>query len=183
MNNQKQSALIAERPISVLLVDDQAMVGEAVRRMLEDEPDIQFHYCADPTQAIPTAEQVSPSVILQDLVMPDIDGLTLLKYYRANPVTHEIPVIVLSTKEDPKVKAEAFGNGANDYLVKLPDKIELSARIRSHSNAYIHRLQRNEAYQKLEEELSDAADYVRSLLPAPLTEGGILTNWRFIPST
>ncbi|MDP8244352.1 MAG: SpoIIE family protein phosphatase [Candidatus Hinthialibacter antarcticus] len=180
---ERHSALIAERPVTVLLVDDQPMVGEAVRRMLEGDAEIQFHYCSDPSQAIPTAETISPTVILQDLVMPEIDGLTLLKYYRANAATRDVPVIVLSTKEEPKIKAEAFGFGANDYLVKLPDKIELIARIRSHSNAYVHMLQRNEAYQKLEEELSDAADYVKSLLPPPLTEGMIQTHWRFIPST
>ncbi len=179
----RHSALLEDHPITVLLVDDQPMVGEAVRRMLEGEKKIQFHYCSNPSEAIPTAETISPTVILQDLVMPDIDGLTLLKFYRANVSTQDVPVIVLSTKEEPKVKAEAFGYGANDYLVKLPDKIELIARIRSHSNAYIHMLQRNEAYQKLEEELSDAAGYVTSLLPSPLEDGLIQANWRFIPST
>ena len=45
------SARLTEHPVSVLLVDDQPMVGEAVRRMLEKESDLQFHYCADPTTA------------------------------------------------------------------------------------------------------------------------------------
>lgn len=182
-NESKRSALIEERAIKVLLVDDQAMVGEAVRRMLADEEGIEFQFCSDPAQAIPTAEAFGPTVILQDLVMPDIDGLSLVKFYRANDSTRQTPIIVLSVKEDPKVKAEAFELGANDYLVKLPDRIELIARIRSHSNAYIHRLERDDAFAKLEEELADAADYVRSLLPAPLVEGAIRTDWRFIPST
>ena len=56
-------------------------------------------------------------------------------------------MIVLSAKEEPKTKAEAFGLGANDYLVKLPDRIELLARIRYHSKGYINLLQRNEAYR------------------------------------
>src|SRR5579862_6044635 len=89
--------------ISVLLVDDQAMIGEAVRRMLADERDIVFHYCSDPTQAIPTANEVQPTIILQDLVMPEVDGMTLLRFYRANPGTRDVPVIVLSTKEEAKV--------------------------------------------------------------------------------
>ncbi len=179
----------ADRPLTVLLVDDQQIVCEAVRRMLSTESDILFHFCTDPTRAIEKAREVSPTVILQDLVMPEIDGLTLVKFYRANPSTREVPLIVLSSKEEPVVKAQAFGLGANDYLVKLPDKIELIARIRYHSQAYIHLLERNEAYRQLEvsqkqlaEEIARAAQYVRSLLPEPM-KGEVQTDWRFIPST
>lgn len=175
--------------VTVLLIDDQIMVSEAVRRMLAGEPDIAFHYCQDPTKSIQMACDISPTVILLDLVMPQIDGLTLLKFFRANEKTRDIPTIVLSTKEEPVTKAEAFSLGANDYLVKLPDKIELIARIRYHSNGYILRLQRNEAYEALlasqkalTNELNQAAEYVRSLLPPPLN-GDIKTDWLFIPST
>ncbi len=174
---------LTEHVITVLLVDDQAMVGEAVRRMLQAEGGIRFHYCQDPSKAIRMAEEVEPTIILQDLVMPDIDGLTLVKYYRANAKTRDVPVIVLSTKEDPRVKADAFALGAHDYLVKLPDKIELIARIRHHSQGYINLLQRNEAMRRLVEELSEAAQYVKNLLPPPVTEGAIKTDWRFISST
>ncbi|KAB2843570.1 MAG: response regulator, partial [Melioribacteraceae bacterium] len=180
---------LKEHKITVLLVDDQAIIGEAVRRMLADEKDINFNFCQDPTKAIETANKLEPTVILQDLVMPDIDGLLLVKYYRANKSTSNIPLIVLSAKEDPKIKAEAFSLGANDYLVKLPDKVELIARIRYHSKGYINLLQRNEAYEAmlesqklLSEEIAEAAAYVRSILPDTLT-GEITTAWKFIPST
>ena len=113
-----------ELAIKVLLVDDQPMVGEAVRRMLADEPGVEFRYCPDPAQAIDAANDFKPTVILQDLVMPDIDGLQLVKYFRANAATRETPLVVLSSKEEPTVKARAFALGANDYLVKLPDKLE-----------------------------------------------------------
>ena len=101
----------------VLLVDDQAMVGEAVRRMLAEETDIEFHFCQDPSQAVSMANEIQPTIILQDLVMPDVDGYTLLKFYRANPVTAGTPVIILSSREDPKDKSHAFEIGASDYLV------------------------------------------------------------------
>ncbi|MGH7789158.1 MAG: SpoIIE family protein phosphatase [Candidatus Binatia bacterium] len=168
--------------IVVLLVDDQRIVGEAVRRMLAAEADIVLHHETDPAQAVARAEALAPTVILQDLVMPGIDGLTLLRTFRANPRTRDVPMIVLSSKEEPKTKAEAFGLGASDYLVKLPDKVELVARIRHHSNAYIAALQRNEAYEALAAELAEAAQYVRSLLPPPL-DGPITTAWEFVSST
>jgi sigma-B regulation protein RsbU (phosphoserine phosphatase) len=174
--------------IRVLLVDDQPIIGEAVRRMLAPESDIEFVYCADPTRAIAVAADCQPTVILQDLVMPQVDGLTMLRSYRANADMRDIPVIVLSTKEEPKVKAEAFTLGASDYLVKLPDPIELIARIRMHSRGYIALVERNAAYaalqqseQRIAEELAEAAQYVISLLPTRMA-GEITTDWDFIPS-
>lgn len=188
-NSDEKLSGLHEFSIKVLLVDDQAMIGEAVRRMLETEKDIEFHFCSDPTKAINTANEIKPTVILQDLVMPEIDGLTLVKFYRSNPATREVPLIVLSTKEEGTTKAEAFALGANDYIVKLPHKLELIARIRYHSKGYISLLQRNEAYEKLQasqkalaDELSKAARYVISLLPVKVTEGQIRTDWTYIPS-
>ena len=59
--------------IKVLLVDDQPMIAEGIRRMLADEDDITLHYCQDPSQAINMALEVQPTIVLQDLVLPDID--------------------------------------------------------------------------------------------------------------
>ena len=135
----------------VLLVDDQAMVCEAVRRALASEPDIDFHYCSEAREAMSLAAHIKPTVILQDLVMPGIDGLSLVAQYRLSPVTKDTPIIVLSTNENPQVKGQAFALGANDYLVKLPDRIELIARLRYHSRAYLNQLQRDAAYRALRE--------------------------------
>jgi two-component system chemotaxis family response regulator WspR len=135
--------------VNVLLVDDQPMIGEDVRRLLNGQPDIHFHFCSTSAEAVETAEKVRPTVILQDLVMPGTDGLTLVRQYRAYRATKDIPIIVLSTKEEPTVKSEAFATGANDYLVKLPDKIELLARIRYHSKAYWNEVERDEAFRAL----------------------------------
>ena len=137
--------------ISVLLVDDQPIIAEAVRRALEEEKDIEFHYCSDPTKAIKIANKIKPTIILQDLVMPEVNGLMMVKFFRVNQETSQVPIIVLSTKEDPKIKSEAFSLGVNDYLIKLPDKIELIARLRYHSTAYIYHKQRDEAFAALQE--------------------------------
>jgi two-component system chemotaxis family response regulator WspR len=137
--------------IRVLLVDDQLMIGEAVRRALVKEPSVEFRYCGDSTQAVATATEWQPTVILQDLVMPGVDGLTLLRSYRETPALASVPVVVLSTKDEAAVKSEAFALGASDYLIKLPDAIELIARVRHHSKAYIYQLQRDEAYRALHE--------------------------------
>ncbi len=181
----------ASRPrgATVLLVDDQPIIGEAVRRMLAGEEGISFHYCKDAPAALDVAAQVGPTVILQDLVMPEMDGLTLVRRFRADERFRDVPIIVLSTKEEPAVKAESFALGANDYIVKLPDRLELLARVRYHSRGYVALVERNEAFAALEasrqvlaNDLATAAGYVRSLLPAPCDTGGIRADWRFIPS-
>ena len=153
-----------EYKMMVLLVDDQAMVGEAIRRALASQENLDFHFCASSAEALKVAERVKPTVILQDLVMPGVDGLELVRQYRSNPATVDIPIIVLSTKEDPLVKSEAFSAGANDYLVKLPDRIELIARIRYHSKAYIIQLQRDAAYRALRESQLQLVDSNTALI-------------------
>ena len=175
--------------VRVFLVDDQPIVGAAVKRMLDKEKDIRFLFCQDPLQAVKMAEQFAPTVILQDLVMPNINGMALVKIFREHPHLKDVPLIVLSTKEEANTKAEAFSAGANDYLVKLPDMVELIARIRYHSRGYISLLQRNAAYEalqesqdKLAEELSQAADYVVSLFPSPVSTETLKAEWRFVPS-
>lgn len=190
MSDHQSSAVtdLGDRRITVLLIDDQAFIGEMVRRMLQPAADIDFHFCDDPTQALERAIEVAPTVILQDLVMPDVDGLTLLTSFRNDAATRDVPMIVLSTTEEPKVKAQAFSLGANDYLVKLPDPVELVARIRHHSAGYIAQLQRNAAYEALRQseqrlalELAQAANYVMSMLPERMA-GSVETDWQFIPS-
>jgi two-component system chemotaxis family response regulator WspR len=145
-----ESSLAAFK-VTVLLVDDQLIIAEAVRRLLADDGDIAFHYVCAGEQALQAAIDLKPTVILQDLVMPDSDGFELVQRYRAHPETENIPIIVLSTKEDPKFKARGFAVGANDYVIKLPDRLELLARIRYHSAGYISRLQRDAAFRSLHE--------------------------------
>jgi sigma-B regulation protein RsbU (phosphoserine phosphatase) len=184
--------------VVVLLVDDQMIVARAVRQLFTDDPDIAFHYCLSPHQALERAEALRPTVILQDLVMPDITGLELVHKYRATPATAEIPIIVLSTKEDPITKSQAFAEGANDYLVKLPDRIELVARVRYHSRAYqaLTALresnaklrganeQLQSAYAHLEDDLKAAAWMQANLLPSPSRHTlNITSEWRFRPSS
>jgi len=144
-------AAVTDFKVRVLLVDDQLIIVEAIRRMLAGQVDIEFHFVTDATIAEATAERIAPTVILQDLVMPDIDGFSLVEYYRRNPKLRQVPVIILSAKEDPKLKAHGFEVGANDYMVKLPDHLELRARLRYHAAGYISRLQRDEALALLRE--------------------------------
>jgi len=119
--------------------------------------------------------------------MPKIDGMTLVKIYRANKDLQDVPVIIISSKYKPEIKVQAFDNGANDYFEKRFEikgiEKELIARIRYHSNAYLSRLERDAGYKTLENEIKKAAEYIHSFLPSPIKNGEITTDWRHIPST
>ena len=172
---------LTEFKVSVLLIDDQLIIAEAIRRMLSDQQDIEFHYVTDATQALDTALRLQPTVILQDLVLPGTDGFALIKLYREQEALAHVPVIVLSAKDDPKLKAYSFAVGANDYVVKLPDKLELLARIRYHSNAHISRLQRDQAFRFLRESQKNLADANIELQKLAALDGltGIANRRRF----
>ena len=70
-------------------------------------------------------------MLLVDLVMPGIDGLELTRRLQSEESTRDIPIIILSSESDVHRKVDAFENGASDFLVKMPDRLELVARIRA----------------------------------------------------
>lgn len=137
--------------VRVLLIDDQILIGEAIRLLVHEAEGIEFHYCQNSAEALETSVGFEPTVILLDLVMPGIDGMMLLKFFRGHPKTRDIPVIVLSGNDDPVSKAKAFEAGAHDFLVKVPDRVELLARIRYHSKAYHNHLELITSRQQMEE--------------------------------
>lgn len=121
--------------LRVLIIDDQAIIIEAVRGMLADAPELELHQQSDSSAAIETALRVKPHVVLLDLNMEPIDGLEVLSQIRSHPELTDVSVVMLSAAEEPETKVEAFRRGANDYVVKLPSALELIARVRYHARA------------------------------------------------
>jgi len=136
----------------LLIVDEQPFVHKGIRKMLADAPDIEIHSCYEGLKAVHTAEYLGPTVILQDINMPDANGLDLLADYRSHAAIADVPVIMLSGTSTAEVKADAFERGADDYIVKMPHPIELIARIRHHSRAYVEHLEREAALKALQQE-------------------------------
>lgn len=145
-------------PIAVLLVDDQRFVGMAVERLLAGEKDIKLHFCPAASEALARACEVSPVLILQDLEMPDIDGLTLVGSYRRDSRTRATPIVVLSGNDDRESRTRALAAGANDYLVKLPDKQTLIACIRRYTAAAGDSPLDRAALGTVREAISDGSD-------------------------
>jgi DNA-binding response OmpR family regulator len=116
----------------ILLIDDQRFVGIALARLLQGEPGLELHCCERGSEAEAEADRLRPALILQDLVMPDVDGLTLVRAFRERASTAHTPVIVLSGNDDEATRARALAAGAVDYLVKLPSRDVLLACLDRH---------------------------------------------------
>lgn len=136
-------------PCSVLLIDDEPFTQDFVSHCLDGCTGVSTHYDPHSERVVELAVQVDATVVLVDLRMPGVDGFDVVRMLRAHPDTEHVPVILLSSEEDATIKAQAFACGANDYLVKWPDGRELAARLRYHSDAYVARKQRDEAFISL----------------------------------
>jgi DNA-binding response OmpR family regulator len=136
MASQDQPTTAEARPprahTPILLVDDQRFVGVALARLLEGEPGLELHCCERGAEAEAAADRIRPALILQDLVMPDIDGLVLVRAFQTRAATARTPIVVLSGNDDAATRARALAAGAADYLVKLPTKDVLLACLDRH---------------------------------------------------
>jgi DNA-binding NarL/FixJ family response regulator len=119
--------------ISVLLVDDHALVRRGFRRILEDEADITVAgEASDGAEAIKLAEKIRPNVILMDCAMPGVNGLEATRQIlRANP---KALVLMLSMHPEETLVRQALDAGARGYVLKNAVDLELGAAIRRVAN-------------------------------------------------
>ena len=82
-------------------------------------------------QALDAVLRNPPDLVLLDIMMPDIDGYEICRRLRADEATRELPIMFLSSLEDVTDKARGFELGANDYLTKPFEILEVKARVRS----------------------------------------------------
>ena len=134
---------------SILLIDDEPFAQQIIEHGLKTCVKHVLHYESSPARAVDLVRELNVTVVLVDLRMPDLDGFEFTRRLRAHPDTEHVPVIMLSSEDDPEVKAQAFAAGVNDYMVKWPDPRELVARVQYHSDACIARRERDAAFASL----------------------------------
>lgn len=117
-------------PQSVLVVDDSADIHQLVRARLRSEGVTLLH-AHNAEEGLGLALQHLPDLMLLDLEMPGIDGMTLCRQIMEDPTLSAIPVIFLTGTIDVATKVQAFELGAVDYVTKPFDAIELKARVRA----------------------------------------------------
>jgi DNA-binding NarL/FixJ family response regulator len=117
--------------ISVLLVDDQALVRAGFRALLRAQPDIEVvGEAEDGAAAVAVAREKRPDVVLMDIRMPGRNGLDATRDIVADPRLSGVRVIVLTTFAEDEYVFEAIQGGASGFLVKDIEPVELIHAIR-----------------------------------------------------
>lgn len=191
----------------ILVVDDDPTLRVALKRTLQSQG-YDVSLASNGEEGITKAQQVRPAVIICDWLMPDLDGLEVCRRIKADPELETTFFIMLTARESNPGEEDSLitglDKGADDFLSKpISNKIEeLKARVKAGLRLHLLnqklqtlnqelRTQKQELQvlnqnlqtqkQILEAELTEASEYVRSLLPAPLT-GNITTEAVFVPS-
>ncbi len=118
--------------IRILLVDDEPDVREVVDVSLGLDPQFKTRACASGADALITAAEWSPSIILLDVMMPLMDGPTTLANLRKNPRTAHIPVVFLTARMRADEIEQYTSLGAQGVLSKPFDPMTLAASVRSY---------------------------------------------------
>src|SRR5512143_469954 len=121
--------MVDTEKIRVVIVDDIAETRENIRKLLQFEPDVEVVGVARTgREAIDISKDVKPDVLLMDINMPDMDGITATEIIRKTvPFTQ---IVILSIQNDPNYMRRAMLAGARDFLTKPPTIDELTSAIR-----------------------------------------------------
>jgi DNA-binding response OmpR family regulator len=116
-------------PQRILVADDDNTIRRFIVTLLADRG-YEIHEAADGEQAFQTAERVKPDLMLLDLIMPFRDGFDVLHDLKHAPETRRIPIIIMSVKDREEEIVKGFRLGAEDYVVKPFNSLELVARVK-----------------------------------------------------
>ncbi|MBD2360624.1 SpoIIE family protein phosphatase [Anabaena minutissima FACHB-250] len=184
--------------VKILVIDDDPIVRAALNRTLQKQG-YETTVASNGQEGITQARLLRPALIICDWMMSHLDGLEVCRQIKTDPELATTFFILLTAKgaapgeEEDRVRG--LDAGADEFVSKPIEMSELKARVRAGLRLYqlnqdlqnqkqaLEKLNQNLQIQKqiLEAELAEAADYVRSLLPEPLT-GAVTTEALFIPS-
>jgi phosphoserine phosphatase RsbU/P len=164
----------------VLIIDDDSAVLILLKRMLSKQG-YEVLAARSGEEGIASAIASQPGLIICDWMMPGINGLEVCQRVKNDPRLSTTFFILLTSLDSVADRVKGLDAGADDFISKPIEQNELQARVRA--GLRLHQLSRDLRDQKqiLENELMEAADYVRSLLPLPM-EKPFSIDFEFIPS-
>jgi len=117
------------KPVSVLLVEDHALLRRELRRTLDDDPDLRVvGEAANGAEGVELAENLHPDVVVMDVSMPVMDGIQAARRMLAwNP---EIAVLILSTNTQESCIKKAFDAGVRGYVIKDAAGLDLASAVK-----------------------------------------------------
>ncbi len=151
----------------VLIVDDSRIVRQTIAAQLSREG-YDLSLASNGEEALKCLEKVTPDIALLDVMMPGIDGFELCRRIRQNPKTARVPIIMVTAVAGVDNRLQAIEAGADDFIHKPYDGVELRARVRAIT--HLNRLRRER-----ELELKQERDRTRAILEA-LGEAVIVTD-------
>ena len=164
----------------ILIIDDDPIIRAALRKTLQNQG-YATTIASNGEEGIKQAILIRPALIICDWMMPRLNGLEVCRRIKADSTLSTTFFILLTSLGSVADRVKGLDAGADDFIAKPVESNELNARVRA--GLRLHQVSRDLQTQKqiLEKEFSEAAEYVRSLLPPPMTEPFAI-NSRFIPS-
>ncbi len=135
---------------NILIVDDNETAREVLRGIMDDL-DAHLIFASSGIEALARADECTPDLILLDVMMPGMDGFEVCRRVRANPRLVDVPVVMATALDDLDSKLKALEAGADDFVTKPINRVELRARAQT-----ILRLNRNRQLVRRQEELESA---------------------------
>lgn len=151
----------------ILVVDDAALNRELIISYLENAGFKNLEVAKDGKDALKKIESFFPDMMILDLIMPEMDGVQVIKSLRNTPKTKHLPIIVQTALSEPEQRIEAWQSGASDVITKPVHRLELLSRIKVQlENALL--LRELEGYHALaQKDIDQAFEVQKSLLPSP----------------
>jgi adenylate cyclase len=150
---------------SILIVDDNEDNRYTLQLMLESDGHEHIASAAGGNEAIALIEKEKFSLVLLDLMMPDLNGDEVLKMIKSDPDKRDIPVVMISADTNVDKVSQCIGLGADDYLAKPFNPTILRARIAAALRRHSLRTLENEYLGKIENEKRHSENLLRNILP------------------
>ena len=143
-----------EQPSTILIVDDDRVTRQILRGLLEPEGHV-IATAGDGDSALERARELMPDLVLLDVLMPGLDGYEVCRRLRADAQLAEVPIIMLTALDDRASRLIGMEAGADDFVSKPFDRVELLTRLRSITrlNRFRRLLQERSQLQRAEREV------------------------------
>jgi putative two-component system response regulator len=151
--------LSIENRSQILIIDDEPIARMTLEGLLANEP-YDLHFAENGIEGLTMATSIQPDVILLDVMMPNMNGYEVCQIIRSTYTLNEVPILFITTLDDRESKLAGLKAGADDFLSKPFDGMELIARLRGMTRLNRYRLiaEQRRALESLNTELLTAYD-------------------------